>query len=125
MVRDALAALNAVSGVPSSAVAASPPSAAQNKVIVRVQEAVAAFGSPPVDLSGAEALTELCASRSYDGQSATIAPLHRDNVDNVALPAIGTSPTFIPTIGDGVGERLMEELKTLPYPLQEGEGARA
>ena len=59
------------------------PNLAQRTALHELHRKVALMGPPPPGLSGQGALAELLAKRGYDGEPATLAPLH---LPSLALP---------------------------------------
>ena len=96
------------------------PSAIQREIFDDLMTSATRFGKPPDDMSSRGAFNELQASRSYGGESATIASLNLGNVDKVSLPCAGFMPAPISQIGNGLGRKLIETMDTLEYPRAEG-----
>ena len=80
--------------------ASTSTNAAQRESLSRLFQAVNAFGSPPADLSGDEALRELLAKKGYHGESATVASLS----SNTLTPFLSQSTELFPELWKNLEE---------------------
>ena len=103
---DALNSMFAGDAAPPSSVAM-VPTLAQQRVLEHIDEAVAALGPPPEDLTTEDALAELQVTGAYDAdQPGTRAPLI---VDRISLPKAGADPVPLPTLLGRDGQQWIKE----------------
>eukprot|EP00438_Fugacium_kawagutii_P010865 Skav216249 [mRNA] locus=scaffold20:133295:138540:- [translate_table: standard] len=99
---DAISALNSMyqgaEFVADESGMGSRASMAQRQSINRIFDMVKSMGSPPMDITGQGALSELRAKLGYDGQPSTLAQLQEDLV---SLPVSGSEPASLEKILGG------------------------